>query len=120
MYQERKGGHIMALRTERVTRLIENFFDEWQKGKNISEIALEYRVSTQTIYDNLQKIADFNGVSRDTLLEKPHISHQKRTAQYERQKFEKVSFEEIQEQFKDLIFHTEGLIKKIDSKLRED
>ncbi len=46
-----------------------------RKGLTIPQIAKKYNLSTPTVYANLQAIADQAGVSRESLLERPHAEH---------------------------------------------
>ena len=66
----------MAVKSERVARMMQNFMEYHEKGYSIAEIAEKFAISKYTIYDRLQEIADENGVSRDSLLMKVHKSHE--------------------------------------------
>lgn len=56
-------------RSERVNIMMKNFMDFHEKGFSIYEIAEQFQVSVRTVYNNLQEIADKNGVTRNELLQ---------------------------------------------------
>lgn len=60
----------MAHRTQRVEKLIKEFMQYHNDGYSILEIADIFNVDFSTVYNYLQEIADANGVSRESLLER--------------------------------------------------
>lgn len=62
-------------KNERTLKMMEQFMALHNDGKDISEIADLTGVSKWTVYDNLQAIADQNGVSREELLQRVHAPH---------------------------------------------
>jgi len=65
----------MAQRTQRVERLLQEFLQYHKEGFSIPEIASIFQVDLSTVYNYLQEIADSNGVTRDSLLERPFVSY---------------------------------------------
>lgn len=62
-------------RTQRVEKLVKEFMQYHNNGYSILEIAEIFNVNFSTVYNHLQEIADNNGVSRDSLLEKISSTH---------------------------------------------
>lgn len=62
---------------ERTLRLRKQFMSLWKKGWTIKQIAEheDIQLNVCTVYANLQRIADDNGVTRDSLLRQPHSAH---------------------------------------------
>ena len=65
-------------RTQRVENLIAGVIDYHNQGRSIPEIAEIFGVEFSTVYKNLQKIADANNVTRESLLKKPFSSYASR------------------------------------------
>ena len=76
----------LSKRTQQRTHLmLKNFINLRSKGLSIAEIAEKYHLSTHTIYNRLQEIADQNGVERSALLDivhKPHIITNRKDSNY--------------------------------------
>lgn len=70
MCQKKSGGVTMRGISERVRRMKDGFMEQHNNGKSVSEIAEHFDVSTWSIYNNLQEIADKNGVERESLLKR--------------------------------------------------
>lgn len=68
---------------ERTFKMRENFIELHDKGYSIPQIAKMYGLSTQTIYNSLQEIADESGRTRESLLEVPHGAHLTYDRQFE-------------------------------------
>ena len=71
--------------SKRTQLMLKNFINLRSKGLSIAEIAEKYHLSTHTIYNRLQEIADQNGVKRSTLLDivhKPHIITNRKDSNY--------------------------------------
>lgn len=60
---------------ERTLQMLQNFMTLHNNGWTIPEIAKKYDLASRTIYSYLDKIADENGVTRDSLLSVPHTEH---------------------------------------------
>lgn len=108
----------MAERSERVNKLIRNFMEWHEDGKTIEEIADLCHVSIFTVYENLQEIADNHGVSRDSLLERPHKDHEVLSPRVSK-KNEKINREELTKNFSDAISSISGIIAAIDKELEK-
>ena len=67
----------MGKTSERTLRMKSEFISLHREGLSILEIAKKYDLSTPTVYSSLQEIADAAGVSRESLLERPHSEHSK-------------------------------------------
>lgn len=65
----------MAHRTQRIEKLLKEFMQYHNDGYSILEIAEIFNVSFSAVYKHLQEIADFNGVSRESLLERGSSAH---------------------------------------------
>lgn len=58
----------MAVVSERVLRMKQNFMGLHEQGYSIPEIAAKHNLSNPSVYRHLQEIADENGVRREDLL----------------------------------------------------
>ena len=65
----------MSKQSERCNLLKKNFMPLRKQGKSIAEISQMHNVSSATVYNILQGIADENHVSRESLLYQPHSPH---------------------------------------------
>ena len=63
-------------RTQRVEKLIKEFMQYHKNGYSILEIAKIFEVDFSTVYNHLQEIADANGVTRESLLERKSSTHE--------------------------------------------
>lgn len=104
--------------SERVKIMKEGFMTLHDSGKTISEIANHFEVSTWSVYKNLQDIADANGVTRESLLERVHNSHEVTTRTLRHQ--EKVTPIELNESFSKMLHEVDQLIENIDEILEEE
>lgn len=71
---------------------IENFWEDYQNGMAISEIAKKNGVFPSTYYCYLQEIADSHGVERKALLERNYPSSRKSSLGFTKCKKEEVDF----------------------------
>ena len=98
--------------SERSLLMREGFMELHQKGYSISDIAKHFNVSIWCVYDNLQKIADKNNVTRESLLlrvQKPHLRNSKVL------KFEdKVNPEDLIHDFDEIHNNLKHIIDSID------
>lgn len=106
-------------RSERVTRLINNFMKYHNQGLSIFEIASKFQVTTRTIYANLQEIADLNGVDRDSLLMRVHKTHAPR-GQNPKKIHKELNMDELIKDYTDMISFGKNIISKIDTILEEE
>ena len=63
----------MAKKSEldaRTQKLIAESFEDFKSGMNVEEVAMKYGVTSRTVYNHLQTIADNNSVDRQFLLER--------------------------------------------------
>lgn len=107
----------MARETQRVQSMKDEFMDCHKQGLGIPEIAKRYHVTTRTIYNHLQAIADSNGVEREFLLERVHSPHvivnvTRRQACSD--------FEEVQNLASELNSKISKLIEQIDSYINKE
>ena len=63
-------------KNERTLQMMQNYILLHNGGLSPGEIAKKYDLSPWTVYNALQKIADEAGVTRESLLERPHSEHQ--------------------------------------------
>ena len=82
-------------RTQRVEKLIKEFMGYHKQGLTVLEIAKIFDVDFSTVYKHLQQIADENGVTRESLLQKPFSSYASRPS-YSK---DKVDFEKLRTDF---------------------
>lgn len=106
-------------RSERVTRLINNFMKYHNQGLSTSEIASKFQVTTRTIYANLQEIADLNGVDRSSLLMYVHKPHAPRGPNAKKVHKE-LNMDELIKDYTDMISFGKNIISKIDTILEEE
>ena len=105
-------------RSERVNYMISNFMDWHNAGMSIKEIAEKASVTTRTIYQRLQEIADLNGVSRESLLEvvhKPHVL----TATSKHAAVSKINADELIARYEAVIKSTNQLQENIKNIIRQ-
>lgn len=104
--------------SERTKKLIGGFMDLHNDGKTIKEIANHYNLSVWTVYNNLQTIADNNGVARDTLLEKVHKHHELKHST--NPKHEPIDIEKLHQNFSDIHDNVSNIIESIEKVLKEE
>lgn len=63
-------------KNERTLQMMQNYVRLHADGLSPIEIAKVYDLSAWTVYNALQEIADKAGVSRESLLARPHSEHQ--------------------------------------------
>ena len=61
--------------SERTLKIKENFIELHNQGLDIKEIAERFNLNLTTIYHSLNEIAEKAGVSRESLLQRPHGPH---------------------------------------------
>ena len=105
-------------RSERVNYMISNFMDWHNAGMSIKEIAEKASVTTRTIYQRLQEIADLNGVSRESLLEVVHKPHEV-TATSKRASVSKINADELIARYEAVIQSTNQLQENIKNIIRQ-
>lgn len=72
----------MSNEHERTLRMKGEYSNLHMQGYGPQDIAKKFNLSPCTVYSHLQEIADANGVSRESLLVSPHISHAPRGKPY--------------------------------------
>lgn len=70
--------------SERTLKMKQNFIRLHGQGLDVKDIAEAYDLSTKTVYNSLDKIATKAGVSRESLLQKPHKVHNSHAQDYPR------------------------------------
>ena len=108
----------MAKTSERVSQLTKQFMDFHKQGWSIKEIADHFHLTTRCIYYNLQAIADYHEVSRDSLLSTPHKQHKARAKSL--RLYEEINLQELTKNFEEMIENANSIISKIDTILSED
>lgn len=96
--------------TQRVERLKKDFMKYHNNGYSIREIADVFQVDFSTVYNHLQEIADAHGVTRESLLAKPHIPHSSRLAFQK----EKTDVRELKEGFTKIEKDIDEIISSIE------
>lgn len=95
--------------TQRVENFIKNFMQYHNNGYSVKEIADIFKIDFSTGYKKLQEIADANGVTRESLLEKKAYTGYSRLPFYK----EKVDVEELMSEFDKVDEGLDNLISKI-------
>lgn len=107
--------------SERMEQMKQGFLELRQAGKSFLEIAEFFGVSVWSVYDNLQEIADANGLSREDLLyriHKPHVMSS--TSQKVKNVDKHLTVEELQKNFSDMLSITNYIISNIDKALQSE
>ena len=107
--------------SERMEQMKQGFLELRNAGKLFSEIAEVFGVYVWSIYDNLQEIADANGLSREDLLyriHKPHVMSS--TSQKVKNVDKHLTVEELQKNFSDMLSITNYIISNIDKALQSE
>lgn len=60
---------------ERTLQMRKNYIQHWRDGWTPTRVAKHYNLSPQTVYDSLGEIAKQYGMTRDELLDVPHMPH---------------------------------------------
>lgn len=74
--------------SERAQKLLKNFMSLHNSGYSIPEIAEMHGLNPATVYRHLQEIADANGVTRESLLERVNTPSSNAFWQRDRKKSE--------------------------------
>lgn len=105
--------------SERVLSMKRGFMQQHEDGKTISEIAEHFGVSIWSVYNNLQEIADANGVTRESLLVRVHKPHEILKIREAREK-EKINPEKLLEKFEEIDKNLIGVIEDINNILEKE
>ena len=106
-------------RSERVKYLIDNFIKFYNEGMSIPEIAEKSAVTTRTVYAYLQEIAEKNGVSRESLLERVHKPHEV-TKFGEHKKIPKIDEKVLINRYLEVIKTAENLQEQLHNILQQE
>lgn len=106
----------MAHRTQRVEKLMKEFMQYHNNGYSILEIAEIFHVTFATVYNRLQEIADLNGVSRESLLERDSSVH---STPHQLFLKEKVDAQALLNGFNDVENNINKIIAEIDNMLEK-
>lgn len=98
--------------TQRVQYLLDHYMEYHLQGYSNKEIAQKCNVSITTLYNNLGKIAQKHGVTRDSLLERHLPSREDTTSSYHK---DKVNREELMSKIKETKDRIELLMARINS-----
>ena len=100
----------------RVGQMMEKFLRLHNEGKEISEIAEMYHLSTVTVYAKLQEIADKEGITREELLSRPHKKH---VVTKERKVVKSIDICKLKKGFEDLQKDIDEILVNIDEAIAE-
>lgn len=100
----------------RVEKMMENFLSLHNEGKEISEIAEMFQLSSSTIYLKLQEIADKEGTTREELLSRPHKKH---VVTKQRKVVKSIDICELKKGFEDLQKDIDKILVNIDEAVAE-
>lgn len=100
----------------RVGQMMENFIRLHNEGKDISEIAEMFQLSSSTIYLKLQEIADKEGITREELLSRPHKKH---VVTMQRKVAKSIDICEFKKGFEDLQKDIDEILVNIDEAIAE-
>jgi DNA-binding CsgD family transcriptional regulator len=100
-----------------VQNMIDHFMVLHEEGHSIAEIAKICGVGKNTIYSSLDEIAEKNGVTRESLLEKviPY-----KTPSGPREPVERIDTEELINEYNSLIEHLDQTIRKLNTFISAD
>lgn len=100
----------------RVGQMMEKFLRLHNEGKEISEIAEMFQLSSSTIYLKLQEIADKEGITREELLSRPHKKH---VVTKERKVVKSIDICELKKGFENLQKDIDEILVNIDEAIAE-
>lgn len=103
-------------RTEKVSRMMEEFMKLHKEGHSIQEIAAKYELDVSTVYNSLQEIAEKNHVTRESLLKRAYPEHINKEVR-KVNSFVKENPKELRESFAKAIKDVEEIIKFVDKRL---
>lgn len=106
--------------SERMKQMKHGFLELRNAGKSFSEIAKVFGVSVWSVYDNLQEIADANGLSREDLLYRIHKPRVMSSKQNAKSVTNHLNPEELRQNFIDLLSITDYIISNIDQTLKNE
>lgn len=108
-------------KSERVLKMSENFMSLREQGMSISEIADKFSLHFTTVYDELDSISKANGVSRDSLLDRPHVCHSSPIGKKKQTKAkELINIEETALAFEKTLMDIDTILKNIDQFLEKE
>ena len=107
------------MKDERTLQMEQNFMVLHNEGKTIKEIAAMFDLSTVTVYGRLSDIAKANGVSRESLLERPHPEHILCKKGGGLKRTEPVNTGEVQTLFNEVISGMNELHQKIKTEIKK-
>ena len=105
--------------SERVIQMKANFMRLHNEGKSIKEIAKAYSLCNWSVYHHLQKIADDNGVTRDSLLSVVQKPKQVKNVTCNTQ-HSHVDIEEIRTCTSDILKNIENIVSILDTILERN
>ncbi len=100
-------------RSMSVDLMMKSFMDLHSQGHSIAQIADEFNISPASVYKNLDKIADANGVTRESLLERNSSPH---STSSDRIMKERTNIENLFNELDETIFK---LMQEMKSKVEE-
>lgn len=106
-------------KSERVRRMIAEFMTWHNEGFSIYQIADKFQLSAHTVYQYLQEIADANGVTRKSLLQRVR-SQTAKTALLEEERQVHVSVQELTTDFANARSAIDSICNKIDNMLKQE
>lgn len=108
-------------KSERVLKMSENFMSLREQGMSISEIADKFSLHFTTVYDELDSISKANGVSRNSLLDRPHSCHSSPIGKKKQTKAkELINIEETALAFEKTLMDIDTILKNIDQFLEKE
>ena len=108
----------MAKESERSKQMRSSFMELHEQGFSIPEIAAKFNLAPETIYRNLQRIADENNVERASLLQRIRTPSEK--AYKEEAKRVKVNVEDLENDFVETKKSILTIINTIEKILEEE
>lgn len=110
---------MAATTSERVYIMKQNFMMWHEKGYSIPEIAKMSEVSSHTVYNHLQEIADENNTTRETLLRLVRTAKGERKWEQEARKVQ-VDVTAMQQEFETSIGEVDKILNTIGGILEEE
>ncbi len=107
----------VSKRSKSVEKMCTSFMDLHRQGYSIAQIAKKFHLSTSTVYNYLDKIADENHTTRELLLSRNSSPH---STTPERESYDKLIIEKLFNELETAISITKQLLNELDKLLEEE
>ncbi len=100
--------------SERTLKMKQNFIELHKQGSSIEEIAAKFDLTPGTVYRCLGEIATAAGVSRESLLQRPHSPHQGYSRRDDYQVFAKANLTDYQNHIQEILIKFDQTLTSIE------